>query len=167
MQALSKKIGKFCLKNKLVITTAESCTAGLIASTIAQTPGSSAWLESGFVVYTGLAKNKMLGVSLDTIEKYNITSMEVASEMAFGALERSTANVALAVTGVAGPAGGTKEIPVGTVCMSWIIELKDYTVTHDEIKVFYGSRNKIRKDVVAYMLEQLMFYHTEANASRI
>lgn len=159
MQLLSKKIGQFCIKNKLIITTAESCTAGLIASTIAQTPGSSAWFESGFVVYTAQAKNKMLGVNPDTIKKHNITSMEVSSEMAFGALERSTANVVLAVTGVAGPAGGTKEIPVGTVCMSWIIKLKEHIITHDEVKVFSGSRNKVRKDIVKYMLEQLIYYY--------
>lgn len=159
MLELSKKFGDFCVENGLVITTAESCTAGLIAATIAQTPGSSAWLESGFIVYTAQAKNKMLDVSIETIKQYGITSMEVSSEMAFGALKYSTANVAMAVTGVAGPAGGTEQIPVGTICMSWIFKNKDgVTETHDEIVVFKGERNEIREQVVEYMLEQCMYY---------
>lgn len=161
MKILSRKLGNFCLKNNIVITTAESCTAGLIAATIAQTPGSSAWLESGFVVYSAKAKNSILEVSLDTIKEHDITSTEVSSEMAWGALKKSTANVALAVTGVAGPSGGTDEIPVGTVCMSWIMKANNEVCTHDEKKVFKGSRNQIRQDVVKYILEQLMKYYTE------
>jgi nicotinamide-nucleotide amidase len=161
MLELSKDFGEFCVENGLVVTTAESCTAGLLAATIAQTPGSSAWLESGFVVYTAEAKNKMLGLNPETIKEFNITSMEVSSEMAWGASERSSANVIMAVTGVAGPAGGTTEIPVGTVCMSWIFKLADTTETHDEIVVFKGERNEIRDEVVEYMLRQCIAYYEE------
>jgi len=98
MENLSKKVGDYCIKNNIKLTTAESCTAGLISATIAMTPGSSAWLDRGFVVYSAQAKNEMLGVSLDTIERFNITSEQVAKDMAIGALSNSTANVSLAVT---------------------------------------------------------------------
>lgn len=161
MKILSKKLGNFCLKNNIVITTAESCTAGLIASTIAQTSGSSAWLESGFVVYSAKAKNAILGVSLETIKAHDITSTEVSAEMAWAALGKGTANVALAVTGLAGPSGGTKDIPLGTICMSWVMKKNDEVCTHDGTKIFKGNRNQIRQDVVKYMLEQLMKYYEE------
>ena len=167
MIELSKDFGDFCVENGLVVTTAESCTAGLLASTIAQTPGSSDWLESGFIVYTAEAKNKILGVNPETIKEFNITSMEVSSEMAFGALKRSSANVIMAVTGVAGPTGGTNEIPVGTVCMSWIFKLADSTETHDEIVVLKGERNEIREEAVKYMLHQCMNYYKEINEQLI
>lgn len=89
--------------------------------------------------------------------------MEVSSEMAFGVLKRSSANVIMAVTGVAGPTGETDEIPVGTVCMSWIFKLPDSTETHDEIIVLKGERNEIREEAVKYMLYQCMNYYEEIN----
>lgn len=159
MSDLSKQFGDFCLKNNIVIVTAESCTAGLIAGTIAQTPGSSSWLEAGYVVYTAKAKELMLGVKPETIQKYDITSVQVSDEMALGALNKSTANVAMSVTGVAGPGGGTLEIPVGTVCMSWSFKDKQNQVESYSEKVFFkGERNEIRENVVEYMLKKCMVY---------
>lgn len=156
---LSKHIGKFLQKNQLKLITAESCTAGLISSTIAKTPGSSAWLEGGFIVYTPEAKNKFLGVSLNTIKKYNITSCEVAKEMSHGAIQQSvSANAAVAITGVAGPGGGTKEIPVGTVCISWAFLKKGEIISFEEKVYFQGKRNTIRKEAVNYILSQLENY---------
>lgn len=146
----------FCIKNAISVVTAESCTAGLMAATIAQTPGSSAWLDSGYVVYTAEAKIRMLGVSPDTIERFDITSEQVACEMALGALERSTATLAMAVTGLAGPGGGTASIPVGTVCMAWAFRDRDVvTLT----RVFEGDRNSIRQQVVDLMLSQAPSYY--------
>lgn len=153
---ISQIIGKTLLENKYRLITAESCTAGLIASTVAETSGSSQWLEGGFVVYTPETKHKFLGVNYDTIEKYDITSEEVAYQMAEGALENSyLANVAIAVTGVAGPNGGTKEIPVGTVCIAWARVHGEHIQVITEKCFFEGTRNEIRKKVVQYSLEKL------------
>lgn len=156
MEELSKKFGEFCLSKKIKVVTAESCTAGLIGATIAMTPGSSAWLDRGFIVYTPEAKQSMLGVSPETIEKFDITSIEVAKSMAWGALRKSNANLALAVTGVAGPSGGTYKIPVGTICMAWLFNYGDDDGLILENKNFHGSRNDIREQVVKYMLEKVI-----------
>lgn len=157
MLNLSEQVGQALLKSCKKLITAESCTAGLISSKVADTPGSSSWLEGGFVVYTPQAKNKYLGVSLDTIEKFDITSEEVAFEMAYGAIENSVdANVAIAVTGVAGPSGGTKEIPVGTVCIAWARVYGEDIQVITEKCFFEGSRNEIREKVVNYSLEKLL-----------
>lgn len=156
MLNLSKEIGQKLLDSKKRLITAESCTAGLIASTVAETSGSSQWLEGGFIVYTPEAKHKFLGVHYDTIEKYNITSEEVAYEMAKGALENSySANIAIAVTGVAGPGGGTEEIPVGTVCIAWARVYGEDIQVFTEKCFFEGSRNEIRQKVVEYSLVKL------------
>lgn len=155
----SQQIGNYLLNNKLLLTTAESCTAGLIASTLAQTPGSSSWLDSGFVVYSPQAKNRSLGVKFETIEKFNITSEEVALEMAHGALKNSHANIAVSTTGVAGPTGGSDKIPVGTVCMAWVFQNNNQTISYSETKVFIGNRNQIRKQAVKYILNKIKFFH--------
>lgn len=156
MEKLSFDFGCFAKKHGLVVVTAESCTAGLISSTIAMTPGSSQWLDRGFVVYTAEAKNEVLGVNLDTIKKYNITSEQVAKEMVLGALKNSKANLALAVTGLAGPIGGTNEIPVGTVCMAWKLNKDERKMLKTQTKLFTGNRNSIREQVVEYMLKFAM-----------
>lgn len=166
---LSEKIGYYLRDNKLLLSTAESCTAGLISSTIAETAGSSRWLDSGFVVYSPEAKAKSLGVNLKTIKDYDITSCEVAREMSVGALENSRANVSVSVTGVAGPGGGTEEIPVGTVCMSWAFLKNENIITFEEKVLFNGDRNTIREQVVEHVLNQLVLYHKKilANTNKI
>lgn len=157
LENISELVGKKLLEKNYKLITAESCTAGLIASTVAETSGSSQWLEGGFVVYTPETKKKFLGVSLDTIEKYNITSEEVVYEMAEGALENSyNANLAIAVTGVAGPNGGTEEIPVGTVCIAWARVYGEHIQIMTEKCSFKGTRNEIREQVVKYSLEKLL-----------
>jgi nicotinamide-nucleotide amidase len=156
MENLSKEFGQFCVKNRFKVVTAESCTAGLIGATIAMTAGSSTWLDRGFIVYTPEAKNEMLDVDFVTIDKFDITSVQVAEEMAIGALNNSNANFSLAVTGLAGPSGGTKEIPVGTVCMAWGVLKNNKINVVTEKKFFNGSRNEIREAVVEYMLEKAM-----------
>lgn len=154
LESLSKLFGEYCLEHQWVAATAESCTAGLIGATVAQTPGSSAWLDRGFIVYTPEAKVEMLGVNIKTIEHYNITSVEVAREMGLGALQHSKANITLAVTGVAGPGGGSADIPVGTICMAWVL-CKSRNIeprVFVEKRVFVGTRNEIRDQVVRHML---------------
>lgn len=152
----SKSVGLFLKKEHLLLATAESCTAGLIASTIAKTAGSSAWLDAGFVVYSPEAKNTMLDVQFQTIETYNITSEQVAKEMALGAIRKSRANVAVSTTGVAGPSGGTKEIPVGTVCFAWAHQVHERINCMMQTVCFTGSRNQIRAAATHHALEQLV-----------
>lgn len=160
MENISKQFGEFCLNNKYKVVTAESCTAGLIGATIAMTPGSSGWLDRGFIVYTPESKNEMLDVDFATIDKYDITSVEVAQEMAIGAIHNSNANFSLAVTGLAGSTGGTKDIPAGTICMAWaILENKKIRVVSEK-KFFKGERNDIREAVVEYMLEKAITLKT-------
>lgn len=161
LEQVSADFAKFAQKNNVILTTAESCTAGLISATVAMTSGSSAWLDRAFVVYTPEAKCEMLDVNLETIEQHNITSKEVALEMASGALKKSLANVSISVTGVAGPNGGTEEIPVGTVCMAWCFFQDVKLLGFAETKVFSGSRNEIREQVVEHTLRKLMALYSE------
>lgn len=156
LEIISQSFGNWAKENGVVLVTAESCTAGLIGATVAMTSGSSAWLDRGFIVYTPEAKNEMLAVSLDTINIYNITSVEVAKEMAKGALVKSKANIAVSVTGVAGPNGGTEEIPVGTVCVGYCYKRDGGLVCTAEKLVFLGDRNTVREGVVAHVLNTVM-----------
>lgn len=152
MEKIDQIFGEFCLKNHLVVATAESCTAGLLAGEIANISGSSKWLDRGFIVYTAVAKVEMLDVDEQTINKYNVVSVEVANEMALGAINNSNANFSMAVTGVAGPGGGSEEIPVGTICMAWAFNIAGVNKVFVEKRIFNGDRNQIRKDIVQYML---------------
>lgn len=128
------------------IVTAESCTAGMLASMIGDIPGCGQWLECAFVTYSADAKKRCLGVLQKTIDKFGLTSEEVAREMALGALPRSEANLAIATTGVAnGPAPDGKTIP-GTVCFSWAFELDNApTAVYTETRIFKGTRNEVRR----------------------
>lgn len=124
------------------LVTAESCTGGLIASAITDLPGSSAWFERGFITYSNLAKQEMLDVPEHLIIQHGAVSKEVASAMVTGALEHSLGQVALAVTGIAGPDGGSIEKPVGTVCFAWALR------NHSPVmlkKRFNGTRQDIRQ----------------------
>lgn len=104
-----------CRARKILVATAESCTGGQIISLLTDFPGSSSMVDRGFVTYSNEAKTDMLGVSEETLDLHGAVSQETALEMAAGALSRSRAGIALAVTGIAGPDGGSKEKPVGTV----------------------------------------------------
>lgn len=104
-----------CLRREILVATAESCTGGLIISTLTEIPGSSSMVECGFVTYSNEAKTRMLGVSPATLDAYGAVSEQTALEMATGALANSRAGIALSVTGIAGPDGGSAEKPVGLV----------------------------------------------------
>jgi nicotinamide-nucleotide amidase len=123
------------------LVTAESCTGGLISCSITDLPGSSAWFERGFITYSNLAKQEMLGVSEALIRKHGAVSREVASAMVTGALDHSVGQVALAVTGIAGPDGGSVEKPVGTVCFAWCVRDNPPILLK---KQFKGLRQEIR-----------------------
>ncbi|MGQ3888877.1 CinA family protein [Legionella sp. CNM-1927-20] len=127
---------------RFTIATAESCTGGLIASFLTELPGSSSWFDRGFVTYSNLSKHEMLGVDLALINKHGAVSGEVAQAMVQGALARSTAHVALAVTGIAGPSGGSLEKPVGTVCFAYA--LRDQQPRIEQHYFQAKTRTKIR-----------------------
>jgi nicotinamide-nucleotide amidase len=135
------------------ITTAESCTGGLISSCLTAIPGSSAVIECGFTTYSNDSKIKLLGVPRDAIAEEGAVSDVVASAMAEGALAQSDANLAVAVTGVAGPGGGTKDKPVGLVFLSLAETGQDAVVKR---YVFAGTRTDIRRATVAAALELLL-----------
>ncbi|STX52038.1 Competence-damage inducible protein CinA [Legionella busanensis] len=127
---------------QLVITTAESCTGGLIASFLTDLSGSSAWFDRGFVTYSNLSKHEMLDVDLKLIEKHGAVSREVAQAMVQGALARSTADVAIAVTGIAGPTGGSLKKPVGTVYLAFALRGEQPQIEHHYFQA--KTRTRIR-----------------------
>jgi len=116
---LAEQVGTSLLQSSLKIVTAESCTGGGIAWFLTAIPGSSAWVDRGFIVYSNQAKQDLLQVQALTMQEYGAVSEQVALEMADGALHSSVADISVAVTGIAGPDGGTDAKPVGTVCLAW------------------------------------------------
>lgn len=114
-------LGARLLEAGLAVATAESCTGGLVARALTETAGSSAWFERGFVTYSNEAKRESLGVSEATLRAHGAVSEPVAREMALGALARSRAGLAIAITGIAGPTGAVPGKPVGTVCFGWAL----------------------------------------------
>ena len=137
---------------RLRIATAESCTGGMIAAALTDIGGSSDVFERGFVTYSNEAKTELIGVPADLIAKFGAVSEQVAREMAAGALRHSHADVAVAVTGIAGPGGGSVEKPVGLVHLG--ICRRNGTA-HCERRVFPGSRADIRRATVARAIEML------------
>jgi nicotinamide-nucleotide amidase len=148
-------------EHSLKLVTAESCTAGLTASTLAEIPGCGSTLECAFVTYSADAKTSVLGVKPETIARCNLTSEDVAREMAEGALRISRANVALADTGVAGPTSGDGGIPAGTVCFAWSFEHGGMVHTFSETRKFNGDRNTVRQASADYMIGRIWHYHNE------
>lgn len=161
-----ESIAQYLEQNRLKLVTAESCTAGMVASTMADLPGCGSWLECAFVTYSADAKIACLGVQPETIERHNLTSEEVAREMAEGALRVSRANVAVADTGLAGPDGGDGDIPVGTVCFAWAFETDRRITTFSETRHFDGDRNGIREAATNYVIDRIWHYHNELEKQR-
>jgi len=139
---LSTLLGEKLKAEGLKIATAESCTGGGIAQAITEIAGSSAWFDRGFVTYSNLSKVQMLGVKQATLDIYGAVSEQVAIEMVEGALAKSDADIAVAVTGIAGPGGGSKEKPVGTVFIACGITGKKITCNN---YIFDGRRSDVRK----------------------
>lgn len=150
---LSEAVGAACRQHRLSVATAESCTGGWAAQVITHTAGSSAWFERGFVTYANDAKVQMLGVDPATLAKFGAVSLETAKEMATGALKNSNALFSLAITGVAGPSGGSPDKPVGTVCFAWC--LRDQP-PDAERRHFAGDREAIRRASVIQALAGLI-----------
>ena len=138
------------------IATAESCTGGGLAQLLTSIPGSSSWFECGFVTYSNESKSEMLGVKKDTLERYGAVSEQTAREMAEGAIKNSHSNVSVAITGVAGPDGGSAEKPVGTVWFAWCIAGEIFS----ECKHFEGDRASVREQAIVFAVQDFL-KHTE------
>jgi nicotinamide-nucleotide amidase len=152
MEKLAKELGRLLKKNRQMLVTAESCTGGWAAQAVTSVAGSSAWFERGFVTYSNDAKHELLNVSKNTLKIHGAVSERTAREMALGALGQSKGTVALAITGIAGPGGGSKEKPVGTVCFAWA----HGKTVHSETCRFTGGRESVRRQSVIRALEGVM-----------
>ncbi|BAV34041.1 competence damage-inducible protein A [Sulfuricaulis limicola] len=153
IETLARAVSHELKRQGLMLVTAESCTGGWVAQMITSVSGSSEWFERGFVAYTNLAKREMLGVKTTILSRYGAVSEQTARAMAEGALTHSHAQVALAITGIAGPSGGTPEKPVGTVCFAWAGKKRD---TNSIKQVFSGDRESVRRQAVAAALQGVL-----------
>ena len=145
-------VADFLCRNQWLLVTAESCTGGLIAAACTDLAGSSTWFERGFVTYSNAAKTELLGVDAVLIEQHGAVSEPVVRAMAAGALTHSHAQVAVAVTGVAGPSGGSPEKPVGTVWFGWATP----SGLSSAVRHFDGDRTTVRQATVHHALQQLV-----------
>lgn len=152
MSDLTLKLASRLIALKWQMVSAESCTGGMIAARCTDLAGSSAWFDRGFVTYSNEAKTQMLGVPAELIAAQGAVSASVAHAMAIGAIYRSKSQVSVAVTGVAGPSGGSPEKPVGTVWFGWCVN----GVVTTEVKLFQGERSSIRHATVEHALEGLL-----------
>jgi nicotinamide-nucleotide amidase len=153
----AQQLANLLRRERLTLATAESCTAGGIAFAVTQIPGSSAWFDRGFITYSNDSKLKVLGVSPVYLRDYGAVSEPVARSMALGCLNHSSAQVAVAVTGIAGPDGGSESKPVGTVCFAWAIR-RDPTVApwvRTTTRLFDGDRAAVRTQAVLEALDGL------------
>ena len=151
-QEAAQRVADLLLQRQWMLATAESCTGGMIAAACTDLPGSSAWFERGLVSYSNASKTELLGVDPALIERFGAVSEEVVRAMVQGALQHSHAQVAVAVTGVAGPSGGTAAKPVGTVWFGWATPEGVTT----EVQRFAGDRAAVRAATVAYALQGLV-----------
>ena len=150
LENLSSQLGALLLENKMYFTCAESCTGGLLSQSIVSVAGSSAWFGCSFVTYSNSSKHKILGVTKESLQSFGAVSEEVVGEMVTGALSESRANLGVAISGIAGPGGGSSERPVGTVCIAWKL---NEGVEIKETFLFEGNRNEVRYRTVLKALE--------------
>ena len=154
-------IADYLKKQSLLLSTAESCTAGQMIALLASIPGAGALLESGYVVYSPEAKQRILHVDAQTIETYGLTSEEVALEMARGAIAGGPANVAIATTGVAGP-DPIDDIKPGTVCIAWIFQDQGHPVSFTQTEHFSGDRLEVQIAASLHALTMIPRFHAQA-----
>ncbi|MCK0153093.1 CinA family protein [Alcanivorax sp. S6407] len=152
IQQAAQQLADTLVKQKLMAVTAESCTGGGIARELTEIAGSSRWFERGFVTYSNDAKQDMLGVSAATLEAHGAVSEETALEMARGAIGHSRGHISVAVTGIAGPDGGTPEKPVGTVWIAWGQKLG---YAEAQCFQFQGDRHAVRQQTILAAIEGL------------
>jgi len=149
----AEQLAELFIKISGKLVTAESCTGGGLADILTRVPGSSAWFERGFISYSNESKQEMLSVPLDTLEQFGAVSEETASAMAKGAIENSRADYGVAITGIAGPDGGTESKPVGTVCFAWV---KRNEGGNTASICFDGDRLRIREQACMLAMQGLL-----------
>lgn len=162
ISSLSRRLLSVCTIKSVMIATAESCTGGMIAAALTDVAGSSTAFERGFITYSNDAKREMLGVNQATLDAHGAVSREVAIEMVVGALLRSNAHLAVGVTGVAGPDGGSTAKPVGLVHVA--VKYGD-VVEHEKLLFSDQSRAEIRENTVKAALQMCVGIVSEARAS--
>jgi nicotinamide-nucleotide amidase len=153
LTALATLVGAKLRGKGLMLTTAESCTGGWVAQAVTAIAGSSDWFERGFVTYSNASKMEMLRVTAATLRTHGAVSEQTAREMAAGALAHSRAQVAVAITGIAGPSGGSAEKPVGMVCLAWA---KKGHVVSAVTHRFNGDRESVRRQSVIAALQGVL-----------
>lgn len=153
LEDLAGKVGRLLLGRGQRLATAESCTGGWVGQCLTAVAGSSRWFDRGFITYSNDAKREILGVGADTLAAHGAVSEATAAAMALGVLQRSNADWALAITGVAGPGGGSPDRPVGTVCFAWAgrAGCLDTDTCH-----FHGCRQTVRAQSVAHALHGVL-----------
>ncbi len=159
IENLAAAVGKALLREKITLSTAESCTGGGVAAALTAIPGSSAYFKGGIVSYTNEVKHRLLGVKIDTLERYGAVSRQTVEEMACGAINALQTDVAIATSGVAGPSGGTAETPVGTIWIAVACQLayKKEIVTFKQ-EGDHGRGENVRKAIkngLKILLKQL------------
>jgi len=153
LSELSEQLAKLLLQQQQLLAVAESCTGGWLAKCLTDLPGSSQWFERGFVTYSNAAKQEMLGVRSATLLRTGAVSEAVVLEMANGVLTHSRADIAVAISGIAGPGGAVPGKPVGTVCFAWTA--KD-NIQLQATRHFEGDREAVRRQSVACALQGLL-----------
>ena len=158
LEQLAKEVGRALKSAGLCLVTAESCTGGWVGEAVTAIAGSSDWFDRGFITYSNIAKREVLGVAAATLNQHGAVSEETAREMALGALKQSRAQVSVAVTGIAGPGGGSADKPVGTVCFAWA---KDEAALRSETHVLNGDRTEVRRQSVVVALRGILAMSSE------
>ena len=149
---LTKTLADILLSRNWTLSLAESCTGGLVCATLTELAGSSEWFERGYITYSNEAKNECLGVPAQLIESNGAVSEQTAKAMAEGARINSGSDVAISITGIAGPSGGSADKPVGTVCFGWATENQSLTKTMR----FDGDRQAVRRQATEFVLTELI-----------
>lgn len=160
LTSLAQTLGHLLKQRGLLLATAESCTGGGVAHAVTTVAGSSQWFDCGFVTYSNESKQALLGVNADTLSEYGAVSEQTAVEMAEGALTHSKAHISVAITGVAGPDGGTADKPVGTVWFAWAERDKPSKAIKYQL---VGERSQVREQAVVVALEGLIGRLTKNN----
>ena len=152
---VAQQLGAALEQHKQKLVTAESCTGGWVGSVVTSVPGSSRWYDRGFITYSNTSKREMLGVSAELIARYGAVSEQTARAMVEGALDKSQAQFALSITGIAGPGGGSEEKPVGLVWFAWSSKSRE---TRSRSCQFGGDRANVRKHAVHHALQGMLDY---------
>ena len=152
LDAMAHALGNLLSEYELKIATAESCTGGWVSQAITSVAGSSQWFDRGFVTYSNEAKREMLSVRVHTLRKHGAVSEKVVQEMALGAVKKSNASFSVAISGIAGPDGGTEDKPVGTVWFAWAYG----TDVESSMMVFPGDRQQVRLGAATIALQGLV-----------